>query len=918
MCLLCFFLVLLGGDEVPSVPTIFEQGPEPSDWLYCQRAYPTGKIDRAAYYSAIRQKQRTMDLMQQSRTPMPTWEYRGPDNIGGRITDLAIHPSDHNTIYAGAASGGLFKTTDRGQTWQPIFDDALSLSIGDLDIAATNPNVLYVGTGEANAGGGSLTYDGTGVYKSTDAGTTWQHCGLTEAGSIGRLVIHPQDTAKVYVAAMGHMFANNPERGIYRTEDGGQTWENILFVSDSTGGVEIAVHPTQPDTLYAAMWERIRRPGYRQYGGPSSGIYRSYDGGDTWTLLTSGLPTQDLGRIGLAISPSQPSQVYAVVIDPIGELIDVYKTMDNGDNWQVAGSAGANTPSFMWWFGRVFADPLDADRAYLASLDMYESQNGGANWSKISHGVHVDQHALYIAPDTSGFMVIGCDGGVYISENHGQNWTHQKGLPITQFYECEIDPSFPDRLYGGTQDNGTMRVLDNDPGNWKRIWGGDGFVSLVDPDDNSYVYVESQYGNLRRAVNGGTNFQYAQSGLANGGRNWNTPYVFDPQDPSILYIATRRVYKSTNRAAFWTPISPDLATAPGGNNLVYGTFTSLSVSPLSSNIIFAGTDDGHLWRTTNGGMDWTEISAGIPDRWITEVVASPHDSATVFVSLSGFQHDDEAPHLWKSTDFGDTWMSCSGNLPPIPINCVHQDPDNPHQLYVANDAGVYASYTSGQSWFPLGVGLPNVIVNDLDFHPGMQTLVAATYGRSMYSLVLPPVDVQPVPLTGQVRKENGVALDSFAVRDLMGGMTDVLTDSAGQYSFADAFSGSDYELQPRRNDDHLNGVSTFDLVLISRHVLGVQLLDSPYKIIAADVNNTGHITTLDIIKLRRLILSLDTELEHVESWRFVPADYQFPNTANPWQELFPTSITVSGLSGDGLLQQDFIAIKMGDVNLDAE
>jgi photosystem II stability/assembly factor-like uncharacterized protein len=911
-------LLLLSCNEAPNyrIATSEQPSPEPSDWFYRQRAYPSGKIDKAAHINAI--KARRSFLQEQTRSPENTWQYRGPDNIGGRITDIAIHPDDLNTIYAGAASGGLFKSSDRGESWTPVLDDAMYLSIGAVDVSRSHPSIVYVGTGEANAGGGSLAYDGYGVYKSIDAGNSWQHVGLEGVGSIGRLRIDPNNPDRAYVAAMGRLFANNTERGIYRTEDGGQSWEQVLYVSDSTGGVDLVIHPDHPDTVYATMWERIRRPGFRQYGGATSGIYRSYDGGDTWQEINNGLPNQDLGRLGIDISPSQPSLLYAVVIDPIGELIDVYKSFDGGDNWQVAGNAGANTPGFMWWFGRIFAHPTTPDKAYLASLDMYETTNGGPFWTKISHGVHVDQHALYISPDNPDFMVIGCDGGVYISENGGQNWEHKNTLPITQFYTCEIDESQPDRLYGGTQDNGTVRVITDQVDDWKKIWGGDGFVAQVDPLDNTYVYVESQYGNIRRSTNGGVGYQYAQSGIANGNRNWNTPYMMDPQIPSTLYLGGRKIYKSTNRAAFWTAISPDLVSSPSGSNLIYGTFTSISVSNFDSDIIYGGTDNGQLWLTKDGGDNWQAIDNGLPNRWLTTVQASPHDTATAYVTFSGYRHDDDTPHVFQTKDFGQSWFSISSNLPPIPVNDIIVDPDDPNHLYLANDAGVYVSYTAGYSWQPFGQGMPNIIVNDLDYHAPTQTLVAATYGRSMYSLVLPPVAVVPSTVSGTVRREDNSVLNDILIETESTIPLDAYTDAAGEYELTSFFSGEDYTIAPSKNDLPLNGISTLDLILINQHILGINYLDSPYKLIAADVNNTGSISTLDMIKIRKLILSVDLDFGSLNSWRFIPADHTFANPSAPWEGGFPETIEIVSLPAVGLSDQDFIAIKMGDVNLDAE
>jgi photosystem II stability/assembly factor-like uncharacterized protein len=906
--------MLFACQPTPTPPATFDDGPEPPDWLYRQRAYPHGQIDIAAYHKAVKERQAEVAAL--SRSSQANWEYRGPDNVGGRITDIAVHPDNINTIYTGAASGGVFKSTDRGNSWTPILDDALSLSIGALDVALSDSSIVYVGTGESNAGGGSLTYDGAGVYKTTDGGLSWTHVGLDDIGSIGRLRIDPANPDRVFIAGMGRLFGNNSERGIYRTEDGGQSWEQVLYVSDSTGGIDLAIHPDHPDTIYAAMWERIRRPGFRQYGGQTSGIYRSYDGGDNWTLLEDGLPLQDKGRIGIDISPSQPNLLYAVVNDPIGELIDVYKSYDGGDNWVVAGNSGANTPGYMWWFGRITAHPTIPEKAYLASLDLYETQNGGTQWSFISPGVHVDQQALYIAPDNPDFMIIGCDGGIYISENAGQNWEHKNTLPITQFYTCEIDYSQPDRLYGGTQDNGTARVITGQVDGWQRVWGGDGFVAQVDPSDNTYVYVESQYGNLRRSVNGGVSYLYAQSGLDPGARNWKTPYQLDPQNPSTLYLGGRKIYKSTNRAQFWEAISPELVSAPGGNNLLYGTFTSISVSPLDSDIIYGGTDNGMLWVTQDGGNNWNEVSAPLPNRWLTAVVASPNDEAGAYVTFSGYRYDEDIAHVWKTDDFGNSWYEISSNLPPIPVNDIIIDPDQENHLYIANDAGVYVSYSAGYSWEALGIGLPNVITTDLDYHPPTQTLVVATYGRSMYSIVLPPSDQVATTISGAVYKEDLSPLSDIEVEIETSLPLGAVTDGEGQYNINGVYSGESYTLGPVRNDAPANGLSTLDLILISQHILGIEYLNTIPRLIAADVNLTGTITTLDLIKIRKVILGIDTDFAPSNTWRFIPVSVLTDDF--PWQDGFDEVIDLTGLPVTASENIDFIGIKLGDVNLDAE
>ena len=739
------FLIFRTGQQVKVSPTegISETGPYPSDWFFRQRAYPHGMINKEVYLRSVKEQ---TALRRQLESRNGTWESRGPVNVGGRITDLAVHPSDINTIYAGTASGGIFKTTDQGDNWKAIFDDQLSLAIGDMDIAPSDPDILYVGTGESNAGGGSLAYDGAGVFKTIDGGASWTHLGLESIGSVGKVEINPENPETAYVAAMGHLFANNEDRGVYRTQDGGQSWEKVLFLSDSTGAVDLAVHPTDTNIIFATMWERLRRPHRRDYGGPTSGIYRSMDGGDTWTKLTQGLPTSDLGRIGIAIFPSDPTVLYTVIADDIGHLKGVYKSRDGGDSWSPLGLGGFNAPSFMWWFGKIFIDPVDENKVYVSSLDVQRTVNGGITWFPVFHGAHVDQHAMYIHPDNPNFIIIGNDGGVYISEDGGETYEHFDNMPITQFYTCEIDPSDVNKLYGGTQDNGTIRTLSGNNNDWNMILGGDGFVCLVDPNDPNIIFAEFQYGGLRRSVNGGTSFIGVGWGISPSDiKNWKAPLAFNPHNSRSVYFGTTKLYKTTNQANWWDPISPVITTPPAGSNLIYGTLTTIAVSPVDTNIIYIGTDDGKVYHTANEGNDWNFVSGSLPDRWITQVVAHPDEADIAYVTLSGYRYDEYLAHVFKTNDQGNTWTDISSNLPEVPVNDLLIDPDNTDQLYVATDVGVFVSYDDGGFWEPFGEGIPNVPVLDLCLHAESGILAAATYGRSMFTIDLNVVDVDPQP-----------------------------------------------------------------------------------------------------------------------------------------------------------------------------
>lgn len=715
----------------------FEEGERiPNDWQYRQRAFPSGKIDHQAYFDALTYRKKKSLEQQALNRDVDEWEFCGPTNVGGRVTDIEMTTGTPQSIFVGSASGGIFRSNNSGNTWDAIFDDQPNLSIGDLAIAPSNENVIYVGTGEANAGGGSLAYDGNGIYKSEDAGDTWTHLGLENIGSVGKVVIDATDPNTCFVGAMGYLFENNSERGVYRTTDGGLSWQNVLSVNDSTGVIDLAIHPTQPNIIYAATWERVRRVNRRSYGGPSSGIYQSTDGGDTWQELTNGLPSS-AGRIGIAIAESEPNILYAIYTDDITSHIEgLYKTTDGGTNWIPVNASSLYSVPYMWWFGKIFVDPTDADVLYHAGFLVQKSTNGGNSWDFAFADVHVDQHSICVNPLNPDMVLAGNDGGVYLSQNGGASEMKLNNLPITQFYTCEIDYSAPERLYGGTQDNGTIRTFFGANNGWSEIYGGDGFRAIVDPSDNSYVYAEYQYGNFARSTNGGSSFNEALNGINSGDRNnWNTPVVLDPNNPSILYFGTNRLYKSTNRALSWSAISPDLTQNLPQNNLTYGTITTISVSPVNDQIIYVGTDDGQVQVTINGGTTWENVSSALPERWATSVVADPDEENTAYVTFSGYRFGTNTGHIYKTTDLGANWVDVSGDLPDIPINDLIKRPSS-NTIYLATDVGVFYSENEGANWELFGIELPNVVITDLDYHPTENMLVAASYGRGMYKVNL--------------------------------------------------------------------------------------------------------------------------------------------------------------------------------------
>lgn len=705
---------------------------KPNEWMLMQRMYPYSEINSEAYEQLREQSIQIHEEAARYKSGQEDWELVGPFNVGGRVTDVEMHSSDTETIYITAASGGIWKSTDKGKSWNQIFDNPYTQSIGDMAIAETDKNTLYVGTGEPNTGQGSLTYDGYGIFKSTNGGASWTPSGLENAGGIGRVEVDPSNSNRVFVAAMGNLFSRNPERGVYRTTDGGASWENVLFLNDSTGAIDLCIHPSNPNIIYAGMWERVRGPYHRTYGGPSSGLYRSTDGGDSWQQLSAGLPSGSQGRIGIDISRSNPNVLYVSYSNTDGTFNDVFKTINGGDSWTDLNS-GIGGSTYSWWFSKVQIHPTNPDIVWVADFYLLRSTNGGQNWSNIG-GLHVDQHAVYVHPADPSFVVTGNDGGVYLSENGGTTNNFVYSLPITQFYTCEVNYQQPEQRMGGTQDNGTQRTLTGESSDWSSIYGGDGFVVRVDPSNPNYMYASSQRGGFGRSTNGGQSFSGARPS-GNNRYNWKTPYVLDPQNPSVVYIGAHMVYKSTNRAASWTRISDDLTNGDAGN-WNYATLTSLAVSPKNSAILWAGSDDGNVWVTSNGGAnkDWTKVSDALPVRWVSCVAADPFDERTGYVAFSGLRYHDYEPHLFRTTDLGASWEDISGNLPDFPVNNLIVDPDNQGTYYAATDNGVFVTYDAGQSWSVLGNGMPTVPVLDLNLHRPSRSLLAATFGRSMYRI----------------------------------------------------------------------------------------------------------------------------------------------------------------------------------------
>lgn len=715
----------------------------PNSWFVMQRAFPYDKIPQDKYQEARKEASLMIAESKDGLRRNDVWEEAGPSNIPGRITDLAVHPTDKGIVYAASAAGGIFKSTDTGNTWASIFDNVGPQSIGAIAINPQNPNIIYVGTGEANASGDS--YAGTGIYKSIDGGSTWSFAGLPESYTIGRILVDPVRPDTVYAAVMGLLFGTNSERGIYRSTDGGTTWEQKLYIDDTTGCADIAVHPSS-GTLLAAVWHRYRSPTDRWSGGFSSGIFKSTDAGDSWTRLTNGLPAQadTVGRIGLTIDPFSET-CYAIYANHPGYFMGVYKSVDLGESWTgtTDGALDNLFSNFGWWFGQIRVAPGNPDMVFVLGVQLYKTVDGGDSWFYTSLGIHVDHHALYIDSTDIDLIYDGCDGGVNISYSQGSNWIRRYDMHNTQFYAIAIDFLNPERLYGGTQDNGSLRTLTGQNDDWEQVWGGDGFYCVIDFTDSDIFYVETQWGYLFKTMDGGDNWMYAMNGLDydNDRHNWCTPVVMDPNNHNRLFYGSNRLYCTYDGGNNWSAISDDLTNGPGSGNLTYGTITTIDVAPSNGAVIYAGTDDGNVWVTQDNGDSWNNISSALPERWVTRVTVDPDADSIAYVTLSGYRESAAMPHIFRTTDYGAGWTPIHGNLPDAPINDIIVDPHLDSVLYIASDIGVYYSVDLGTEWIPMANGMPIILpVHDLAVHAPTRTLVAGSHGRSMYKITLECID----------------------------------------------------------------------------------------------------------------------------------------------------------------------------------
>ena len=709
-------------------------------------------------------KEKKKDVMSSSTFSGLKFRSIGPAYCSGRIGDIAVNPNDFSEWYVAVASGNIWKTNNNGTTFQPIFEKYGAYSIGCVTIDPNNTNVVWAGTGENNSQR-ALGY-GDGVYKSEDGGKSWKNMGLKTSRQIGKILVDPRNSDVIYVAAEGSVWGPGGERGLYKTTDGGKTWKAFKTVSEHTGISDMVMDPRDPDVIYAASHQRRRHVFTKIDGGPETAIFKTTDGGATWKELKSGLPGGDKGAIGLAISPVNSDVVYAI-IEAAGKSGGFFRTTNRGATWKKMNSYVSNSPQY---YNEIFCDPKDVDKVYSMDTRTKVTVDGGKTWKSLSNNQrHVDDHALWIDPDDTRHLVIGGDGGIYETYDEGKNWLFKCNLPITQFYRVAVDNSEPFYyVYGGTQDNNSMGgpsrttssfgIINDD---WYVTNGGDGFWSAIDPVNQNIVYAESQYGYMvrydRKSGESISIKPQPRKGEYTYRWNWNTPLFISPHSHTRIYCAANKVFRSEDRGNTWKVISDDLtkqidrnklklmgkvwsvdAVAKNASTSLYGTIISLDESIIQEDLLYAGTDDGLIQVTENGGQGWHKIDKfpGVPDTtYVSDILSSKFDADVVFASFDNRKRDDFKPYILKSSNKGKSWESICSNLPENgTVHTIQQDHVNPDLLFVGTEFGVHFTVDGGKKWIQLKSGLPTISVKDIAIQKHENDLVLATFGRGFYIL----------------------------------------------------------------------------------------------------------------------------------------------------------------------------------------
>ena len=790
----------------------------PNEDFFNARNYPETTFDYKNYFKDI-EKLKNSD---EQKNVSGEWVDQGPGNIGARINSMAINPNDENEIYLGFARGGLYKTTDGGANWTDIFREFSYLAISSIDIDPTDSNTIYIGTGDKNIS--HYPAIGNGVYKSTDGGATWTHMGLTDASIISRVSVHHQDPNIVYASSMGIPFERNDDKGVYKSIDGGNNWDQVLFVNDSTGIIDMKVAPGNSDIIYATGWNRIRNNNFSMVQGPDARIWRSMDGGSTWDQLSNGLPEDDeFVRIGIDLFGDDGQTIFAayssgtdtVWCDNGGiNFYGIYKSEDFGESWvrtedgQDNGLDCGFTGGFAWYFTDIVVNPNDETDISLSGVSlMRKDPEFGGNWRnmlwEVFEGVtpHVDFHDMVYVGDN---YYAATDGGAYRYNSIG-GWVDIENIPTNQFYRTGYNPHRPDLYYGGLQDNGIVGGNAEMFNAWERISGGDGFQILFDPNDPNVFYTESQNGNIRITTDGGDSFQGFTQGLT-GDRNWDMQYILSTLDPSTLYTGTDKIhFHPGGTDEQWVALSDDLTDAANDPlGFHEHNITCLNQSAIAPNYIYCGTSDGFVWVSDDFGNSWDQINGDLPRRWISDIKPSPTDDEVVYVSVTGYKNNDFTPHIYKSVDAGQNWESIAGNLPNFAINDMYILPNSSDEIiFAATEVGVYVTQDAGINWERLGDDFPFIQCLDLEFNPVLNQIIVATYGKGLRTFDLSQIldlsnsnivvdnlfTIYPTVSSDLINIDTQGKYEQLSIYDASGNLVEQLGDLSSELNIANYQSG---------------------------------------------------------------------------------------------------------------------------------
>jgi photosystem II stability/assembly factor-like uncharacterized protein len=742
--------------------------------IICVNAFSQSKFDNnPVNYTSANERLKSFQERNERFSLFANLRFRsvGPTVMSGRVVDLEVNASDPAVFYVAYASGGVWKTVNNGITFTPLFENLPCMTIGDIAVDWKN-NVLYVGTGENNSSRSS--YAGTGIYKTTDDGKTWIHLGLAETHRTGRIIINPENTNVIFIAALGHLYSSNDERGIFKSTDAGMTWKKVLYVNDYTGAIDITINPANPDIMYAAMWDKERRSWDVKVAGNGSGIFKSTDEGESWSkLVNCGLPDgEGLGRIGLSVCESKPDVVYAIIdnnftkppekteknekdFDANSKLFvteikgaEVYRSDDAGNSWKKTHDEYLEGMfyTYGYYFANIRVSPSNPDKIYLLGVPLIKSGDGGKTFESANgDNVHADHHALWINPNKEGHLINGNDGGINISYDDGLNWYKANSPSVGQFYSVSFDNEKPYNIYGGLQDNGvwygpSTNVENTDWHNtgqypFKPLLGGDGMQVQVDLRDNDIVYAGYQFGYYYRITKSIKDYKLIKPELkdVNLRFNWQTPICLSVHNPDVIYLGSQFLHRSADKGDSFSVISKDLTNEGKKGEVPFGTLTTISESSLKQGLIYTGSDDGMVYVTNNDGNSWTQIINGLPENlWVSRVIASGFDTGTVYVSLNGYRWDNFEPYIYKSTNYGTDWFRIGINLPLEPVNVIREDPSDKNLIFAGTDAGIYVSLDGGKNFMNMNGNMPNVPVHDIAIHPEQNELIAGTHGRSIY------------------------------------------------------------------------------------------------------------------------------------------------------------------------------------------